>query len=233
MIESIPFNEKMEIIVVDNASKEDETSVIANRYPQVKTIRSDRNLGFAGGNNLGIVENGRHCTLDERSIAYIENPNARNDYSFRGENYKEAIDAIRDFDVNNPEASVDRLNNVIKSNNANNGENTPLFDSKNDLDVGKIKNMQDSYIKFQNSSKDFCNKYGVDSTYGLAGEERSFGFSARAVTSNNPDGINRPTLDNPDDIIGIYDLQGKELPKVQKGINIIRYKNGSIKKQIY
>ncbi len=75
--------------------------------------------------------------------------------------------------------------------------------------------------------------YCDNTSYGLAGEERSFGFSARAVTSNNPDGINRPTLDNTDDIIGIYDLQGKELPKVQKGINIIRYKNGSIKKQIY
>lgn len=56
MIESIPFNEKMEIIVVDNASKKNEASVIANRYSQVKTIRSDRNLGFAGGNNLGIKE---------------------------------------------------------------------------------------------------------------------------------------------------------------------------------
>ena len=41
---------------MDNASKEDEASIIANRYPQVKTIRSDKNLGFAGGNNLGIQE---------------------------------------------------------------------------------------------------------------------------------------------------------------------------------
>lgn len=43
-----------EIIVVDNGSKEDETVVIKARYPRVVTIRSDRNLGFAGGNNLGI-----------------------------------------------------------------------------------------------------------------------------------------------------------------------------------
>ena len=47
LIESIPFNEKMELIVVDNASKEDEANIIANRYPQVKTIRSDKNIGFA------------------------------------------------------------------------------------------------------------------------------------------------------------------------------------------
>ena len=54
LIESIPFNENMEVIVVDNASKENEASVIQKRYPLVKTIRSDKNLGFAGGNNLGI-----------------------------------------------------------------------------------------------------------------------------------------------------------------------------------
>ena len=54
LIESIPFNENMEVIVVDNASKENEASVIQKRYPLVKTIRSDKNLGFASGNNLGI-----------------------------------------------------------------------------------------------------------------------------------------------------------------------------------
>ena len=54
LIESIPFNENMEVIVVDNASKEDEASVIQKHYPLVKVIRSEKNLGFAGGNNLGI-----------------------------------------------------------------------------------------------------------------------------------------------------------------------------------
>ena len=56
LIDSIPFNNDMEVIVVDNASKEDEASIISERYPQVKVIRSDKNLGFAGGNNLGIKE---------------------------------------------------------------------------------------------------------------------------------------------------------------------------------
>lgn len=55
LIDSIPFDAlPLEVIVVDNASKEDEASVIAERYPQVKVIRSHLNLGFAGGNNLGI-----------------------------------------------------------------------------------------------------------------------------------------------------------------------------------
>lgn len=56
LIDSIPFNNDTEVIVVDNASKEDEASIISERYPQVKVIRSDKNLGFAGGNNLGIKE---------------------------------------------------------------------------------------------------------------------------------------------------------------------------------
>ena len=54
LIETIPFNDKMEVIVVDNASKNDEATEIKNKYPHVKVIRSDKNLGFAGGNNLGI-----------------------------------------------------------------------------------------------------------------------------------------------------------------------------------
>ncbi len=55
LIDTIPFDEySLEVIVVDNASKEDEASTISARYPQVKVIRSEKNLGFAGGNNLGI-----------------------------------------------------------------------------------------------------------------------------------------------------------------------------------
>lgn len=55
LIDSFPFNDDMEVIVVDNASKEDEASIISQRYSKVKIIRSERNLGFAGGNNLGIM----------------------------------------------------------------------------------------------------------------------------------------------------------------------------------
>ncbi|WP_431356684.1 glycosyltransferase family 2 protein [Prevotella communis] len=55
LIESLPLEDKsIEVIVVDNASEEDEATIITNRYPQVKVIRSEKNLGFAGGNNLGI-----------------------------------------------------------------------------------------------------------------------------------------------------------------------------------
>ena len=54
MIDSLPRQDDVEIIVVDNGSKGDDASAIQERYPHVRVIRSEENLGFAGGNNLGI-----------------------------------------------------------------------------------------------------------------------------------------------------------------------------------
>lgn len=55
LINSLPKdNDCIEMIVVDNNSAQDEASEIERCYPQVIVVRSDRNLGFAGGNNLGI-----------------------------------------------------------------------------------------------------------------------------------------------------------------------------------
>ena len=55
LIDTLPLEDQsIEVIMVDNASKEDEATVIEQRYPQVNVIRSKENLGFAGGNNLGI-----------------------------------------------------------------------------------------------------------------------------------------------------------------------------------
>jgi hypothetical protein len=44
----------LEVIVVDNHSAIDPTEVISEKYPEVKLLVSNENLGFAGGNNLGI-----------------------------------------------------------------------------------------------------------------------------------------------------------------------------------
>ena len=43
-----------EIIVVDNASRINEADLLKSKYPQITVLRSDENLGFSGGNNLGI-----------------------------------------------------------------------------------------------------------------------------------------------------------------------------------
>jgi GT2 family glycosyltransferase len=44
----------LEVIVVDNGSKEDPTEAFMSIRPDVKVIRNGRNLGFTGGNNIGI-----------------------------------------------------------------------------------------------------------------------------------------------------------------------------------
>ena len=55
LIDTIPFEKhSIEMVVVDNASIKDEATIIQSKYPFIKVIRSDQNLGFAGGNNLGI-----------------------------------------------------------------------------------------------------------------------------------------------------------------------------------
>ena len=56
MIESIKKSTylDLEIIVVDNASVTNECAIITEKHPDVILIRSAKNLGFAGGNNLGL-----------------------------------------------------------------------------------------------------------------------------------------------------------------------------------
>lgn len=73
LIDSIPFNSNMEVIVVDNASKQDEASIISEKYPHIKVIRSKQNLGFAGGNNLGIKEaKGKYILLINNDTYFKE-----------------------------------------------------------------------------------------------------------------------------------------------------------------
>lgn len=46
----------IEILVVDNASPSDDPGLIKEKYPEITLIESKENLGFAGGNNLAIVQ---------------------------------------------------------------------------------------------------------------------------------------------------------------------------------
>jgi len=77
----------MEIIVVDNASIDGSSEMIKARFPQVKLIRSEENLGFAKGNNVAI----RQC--QGRYIALV-NPDV---IVFPG-----CLDALADFLDQNP-----------------------------------------------------------------------------------------------------------------------------------
>lgn len=55
-LQKIIHSVSYEIIIVDNSSFKNEAQELQSRYPDIRTIRSERNLGFAGGNNLGIQE---------------------------------------------------------------------------------------------------------------------------------------------------------------------------------
>lgn len=46
----------LEIIVVDNNSPDGTAKLVKEKYPSIKLIASEKNLGFSGGNNLGIKE---------------------------------------------------------------------------------------------------------------------------------------------------------------------------------
>ena len=47
-----PFS--FEVIVVDNASRENEAEVLKREFPSIIILRSEKNMGFARANNLGI-----------------------------------------------------------------------------------------------------------------------------------------------------------------------------------
>lgn len=53
----------IEVFVVDNASSQNTDSII-QKHPWVQLIKSDKNLGFAGGNNLALkIAKGKYCML--------------------------------------------------------------------------------------------------------------------------------------------------------------------------
>ena len=77
-METLPLeDESIEVIVVDNASSQYEASIIEQRYPQVIVIRSKANLGFAGGNNLGIqAAHGRYLFFINNDTLLSPQPSA-------------------------------------------------------------------------------------------------------------------------------------------------------------
>ncbi|MGY3052002.1 GT2 family glycosyltransferase [Pedobacter sp. UYEF25] len=54
-IKNYPYTGKLEIIFVDNGSLEEHEGLYKEIFPDLIYIRSEANLGFAGGNNLGVA----------------------------------------------------------------------------------------------------------------------------------------------------------------------------------
>ena len=81
LIQSLEDNIKsvsFEIVVVDNASVIDESKLLKKRYPLITVIRSSINLGFSGGNNLGIQKAKGKYLFFINNDTYIENDNGIN-----------------------------------------------------------------------------------------------------------------------------------------------------------
>jgi GT2 family glycosyltransferase len=55
----------VQVVVVDNASDNGSVAAIRDAFPEVTVIENERNLGFAGGSNIGI------CHLLNRGVDYV------------------------------------------------------------------------------------------------------------------------------------------------------------------
>jgi GT2 family glycosyltransferase len=57
-----------DVIVVDNGSRDGTEAAVKERFPGVKYISSERNLGFARANNLGAREAVGELLVDRRWV---------------------------------------------------------------------------------------------------------------------------------------------------------------------
>lgn len=63
-----------EIIIVDNASRDNSVQVVNQKYPDVEIIQNSENLGFSKANNQGIaISKGRYVCLMNSDVIVLEN----------------------------------------------------------------------------------------------------------------------------------------------------------------
>ncbi|RZL61211.1 MAG: glycosyltransferase, partial [Pedobacter sp.] len=73
-IKAYPSSSKVEVILVDNGSREQYEQEYKQILPELIYIRSEENLGFAGGNNLGIKKaTGKYLLLLNNDIEITAN----------------------------------------------------------------------------------------------------------------------------------------------------------------
>lgn len=69
-VQSALTNIDSEIIVVDNNSADDSCEMIKSRFPNIKLIQNDQNVGFPKGNNIGVdIAKGEYvCILNPDTV---------------------------------------------------------------------------------------------------------------------------------------------------------------------
>ena len=72
-IKKIIKNSNYEIIVVDNDSKNESVKKIKEKFPKVKIIESDKNLGYGGAINLGVKNSkGKYIQILNSDLVFLE-----------------------------------------------------------------------------------------------------------------------------------------------------------------
>ena len=61
--------EKHDIIVIDNASKDNSCQIVREKFPQIKLIQNDKNIGYGRANNIALLQS-------KTDFALILNPDA-------------------------------------------------------------------------------------------------------------------------------------------------------------
>ena len=92
-----------EIIVVDNGSGDDSAEIIAKNFPDIKLIRSEKNLGMGGGNNLGIKNSSGEFILILNADTMVEKDSVLELYKYLKENKEVGIVGPKIF---NPDGSL-------------------------------------------------------------------------------------------------------------------------------
>lgn len=65
---------EFEVIVVDNASKDNSAQMVLKEFPQVTLIASNENMGFARGNNMGLEQaSGKYVLFMNPDMELVEN----------------------------------------------------------------------------------------------------------------------------------------------------------------
>ena len=88
-LDSIPNN--CELIVVDNCSSDSTVDFIKKNHPKIKLFIQSKNLGFGGGNNIGI----KYALKNNANFVFLLNQDA---YL-----YNDTIDNLIDVSKKNPE----------------------------------------------------------------------------------------------------------------------------------